>query len=99
MTATPTPTPAPAAARVYTVRIVRQYRSANPPHELRDALTPAGWAALLARIAELRPVAVADFTDQHGAGVTVTVTAMRGPGGAYGMHDLASRYGALPVIE
>lgn len=66
---------------------------------MTDALSDAGWAALLTRIADMSPVRVEPYADDHGAGCRVTTTDQRGPGGAFALHDLACRYGALAVIE
>ncbi len=81
-----------------TVRITQRYTSARDG-SLVDALTPAGWTELLDRLDGYAPVAVQPYTDARGCGVDVTVATMRGSGGAFSIHDLACRYGALAVVR
>lgn len=86
------------AVATTTVRITRRYVSARTG-EMVDATTADAWQALTARVDALSPVAVAEYADEYGEGVDVTVAERRGPRGAFALHDLACRYGALPVIR
>lgn len=78
-----------------TVRITRRFvaRDGN----LVDALSSAGWDALMARVDAVAPISVVPLTTAHGEHVEVTVADQRGPTGAYALHDLACRYGAPAV--
>lgn len=81
-----------------TVVINRTYASARTG-ELVDATSAASWQALLDRLSALA-VAVAPFIAASGAdGVIVTCQNMRGADGAFAVHDLACRFGAIAVIE
>jgi hypothetical protein len=58
----------------------------------------AAWNKLGELLADL-PVTVLETTDDDGRPARiVTCETMRGRGGAHEVHDLACRYGALPVI-
>lgn len=81
-----------------TVRITQRFISARDG-SLVDALTPAGWTRLLTRIDGQNPLSVETYADERGNGVDVTVRTMRGSGGAFSIHDLACRFGALAVIR
>jgi hypothetical protein len=85
---------------MHTVQITSQYVSAKTG-QLVDALSPEGWAQLLRRIEEMKAHAavlrVAPYADDHGRGIEVTVGEQRGEMGAYALHDLARRHGALAV--
>jgi hypothetical protein len=81
-----------------TVRITQRFTSARDG-SLVDALTEAGWTELLARLDGCAPISVEPYIDARGNGVDVTVATMRGPGGAFSIHDLACRYGALAVVR
>jgi len=76
--------------------IDRTYVSARSGQPVA-AVTDAGWAELIGRLANVGTVqafAASDGTD----GVIVICDSQRGPAGAFAAHDLGCRYGASSVV-